>query len=73
MRYLLMFVATCWLGALHAQTGTVVIKIKGVDTKLGGEVTAGLFTKDNFPVVGKSSYGSVAEASAATVEITLIK
>lgn len=70
MKYLLFFAVLLSIDA-RAQGGTVVLKISGIDPTLGGEVTAGLFLKENFPVVGKSSFGDVVAALAPAVELTL--
>lgn len=71
MKYLLLFAVLLSIEA-RAQGGTVVLKISGIDPTLGGEVTAGLFLKENFPVVGKSSFGGVVAAHSSTVEVVLV-
>jgi uncharacterized protein (DUF2141 family) len=40
-----------------AQTGTVVLNVQGIQTSKGGEISAGIFIKENFPKVGKQFVG----------------
>jgi uncharacterized protein (DUF2141 family) len=52
-----------------SQQGKVVVKVNGIDVKNGGELSVGFFSKDNFPKVGKQSFGKTKEISAESAEI----
>lgn len=53
-------------------TGTVLFKVTGVDTQLGGNLSAGIFTKENFPKVGKQFLGKDVRVTKTQMEIKLI-
>ena len=40
--------------SVQAQTGSVLFKVNGIQTDKGGSISTGIFTKDNFPEVGKA-------------------
>jgi uncharacterized protein (DUF2141 family) len=52
-----------------SQYGKVVIEVKGVDLRKGGELAVGFFCKENFPTLGKQSMGAIKEVNATTMEI----
>lgn len=48
-----------WFGLEgHAQTGTVVINVQQIQANKGGEISAGIFKRENFPKVGKQMIGT---------------
>jgi uncharacterized protein (DUF2141 family) len=51
--------------------GTVVLTVTGIDLQKGGEISAGIFTKENFPTVGKAMKQAVAKVVAVKMELTL--
>ncbi|MCI4668975.1 MAG: DUF2141 domain-containing protein [Bacteroidia bacterium] len=54
-----------------AQSGKVIIKIEGIDASNGGNISVGIFTKPNFPKVGKALFGrdqAVGNASSMQLE-----
>jgi uncharacterized protein (DUF2141 family) len=53
-----------------AQTGTVVLNVTQIQADKGGEISAGIFVKDNFPKVGKQFVGQ--EKSVAGKSMQLI-
>ncbi|MBO0932880.1 DUF2141 domain-containing protein [Fibrella aquatilis] len=66
---ILVFLLT-WLGfGAFAQTGTVVVIIEGVQPTKGGELTVGIFRKDNFPKVGKQFVGTEKPATTARIQV----
>lgn len=52
-------------------TGKVLFKVSGVDTKLGGNLSSGIFEEDNFPEVGKQFQGKDVAVKASKMEIIL--
>lgn len=46
-----------WLEG-YAQTGTVVINVQQIQADKGGEISAGIFKKENFPKMGKEMIGT---------------
>lgn len=51
LKYVLIFLL--FASKAFSQTGTVVVNIQGIQPSKGGEVTTGIFKKENFPKVGK--------------------
>lgn len=47
----LLFIATSFY--CYAQTGKVILNVQGIQVSKGGEISAGIFKKENFPKVGK--------------------
>lgn len=56
--------------AVKAQTGTVILSISGIRLAKGGEISAGLFRRENFPKVGKQYMGTENPVTANTMRIT---
>jgi uncharacterized protein (DUF2141 family) len=52
-----------------SQTGKVIVTVKGVDLKKGGELSVGFFNDRNFPKVGRQSFGKVKEVDGAVMEL----
>ena len=52
-----------------SQTGKVIVTVKRVDLKKGGELSVGFFNDRNFPKVGKQSFGKAKEVDASVMEL----
>lgn len=54
-----LFFCAALLGSItsYAQTGRLVVTVKGINTTKGGELATGLFTKDSFPKTGQQAKG----------------
>lgn len=57
----------------QTQTGKLVVNVVGVNTQKGGEISTGIFLKDNFPKVGKQLLGNVSPVKAAQMQIVFEK
>ncbi len=57
--------------SLPAQTGNVLFKVSGIQTELGGFISAGIFTKNNFPKVGKQFKGKDIVVTKSEMEVLL--
>lgn len=53
----------------YAQTGTVILEVSGIKVAKGGELSAGIFRKENFAKVGKQFIGTVKKVEAAKMQI----
>ncbi len=53
----------------YAQTGTVILNVQGIQVSKGGEISAGIFKKENFPKVGKQLIGKEVAVSATQMQI----
>jgi uncharacterized protein (DUF2141 family) len=62
---LLLITALCG----YAQPGNVIVNIQGIQTAKGGEVSAGIFRKENFLKSGKQDFAAVVAVSAAEMKI----
>ncbi len=47
----------CFFFASRAQTGSLIVVVKGIRVGKGGELSTGLFKRENFPKVGKQFLG----------------
>jgi uncharacterized protein (DUF2141 family) len=56
---------------LMAQTGTVLFKVSNIQHQKGGELSAGVFNKANFPKVGKQVKGKEKLVDAESMELVL--
>jgi uncharacterized protein (DUF2141 family) len=57
--------------SINAQTGTVIFKVSGIKAEKGGEISAGIFEKANFPKVGQQLKGTEKAVNSDYLEITL--
>jgi uncharacterized protein (DUF2141 family) len=57
----------------YAQTGTVVINVQQIQSDKGGEVSAGIFKKENFPKVGKQMIGAEKPVTGNSLQIIFEK
>jgi uncharacterized protein (DUF2141 family) len=56
--------------ALFAQTGKVVVTVKGIQVTSGGKLMTGLFIKERFPIVGKELQGRENAISASEITVS---
>lgn len=56
---------------MNAQLGTVIFHVSDIQLDKGGEISAGIFTKSNFPEVGKQYKSIEEDANSAYLEVTL--
>jgi uncharacterized protein (DUF2141 family) len=74
MKKIILLVAGLGMGlAGHSQTGTVVINIQQIQFDKGGEISAGIFNRKNFPKVGKQLIGTEKPVTGNTMQITFEK
>ncbi|MBS1596163.1 MAG: DUF2141 domain-containing protein [Bacteroidetes bacterium] len=66
-----LFFCTALLGSVtcYAQTGRLVVTVKGINTTKGGELATALFTKDNFPRTGKEAKGIYTTITADQMQV----
>jgi len=58
MKKLAVSIICAWIAAQgFAQTGTVVLNVTQIQADKGGEISAGIFIRENFPKVGKQFVG----------------
>lgn len=63
-----------WFGLKgHAQTGTVVINVQQIQANKGGEISAGIFKRENFPKVGKQMIGTERPVTGSSMQIVFEK
>lgn len=53
-----------------SQTGAVMLQVINIDTKKGGELSVGFFSEDNFPKIGRQSFGSTKEVNGSIMQLT---
>lgn len=58
---------------LFSQSGIVAIQVNGIDQKKVGILSIGFFDKDNFPKVGRQSFGINKEITGTTMQIVFEK
>lgn len=57
----------------HGQTGTVVINVQQIQADKGGEISVGIFKKENFPKVGMQLIGTEKSVTGSAMQITFDK
>ena len=57
--------------SLPSQTGKVLFKVTDIQTDLGGSISSGIFTKENFPKVGKRFRGEDLTVTSNEMEVLL--
>lgn len=57
--------------SVQAQTGSVLFKVSGIQTDKGGSISTGIFTKENFPEVGKQFRGKDVTVNQSNMEVLL--
>jgi uncharacterized protein (DUF2141 family) len=74
MKKLILLLAGLGMGlASYGQTGTLVINIQKIQFDKGGEISAGIFKKENFPKVGKQLIGTEKPVTGNMMQITFEK
>jgi uncharacterized protein (DUF2141 family) len=68
-KFLIISYFLCLNLSVFAQTGTVVVNVKDIQTAKGGEISAGIFKKENFPKVGKQLIGQVKPVAGNELQI----
>lgn len=63
----LLFIATSFCSS--AQKGKVILNVQGIQFSKGGEISAGIFKKENFPKVGKQFIGKEIAVSTEQMQI----
>ena len=71
MMKLLMMFFVLWAVHASAQQGTLVLSITGIDIRKGGDLAAAIFTKGNFPKVGKHLMGLEAPVTSSSMELII--
>ncbi len=57
--------------SVQAQTGSVLFKVSGIQADKGGSISTGIFTKENFPEVGKQFRGKDVTVNQSNMEVLL--
>jgi uncharacterized protein (DUF2141 family) len=74
MKKFILLLAGLWMGlAGYGQTGTVVINVQQIQSDKGGEISAGIFKKENFPKVGKQMIGTERPVTGSSMQIVFEK
>lgn len=63
----LLFITTNFCS--YAQTGKLILNVQGIQISKGGEISAGIFKKENFPKVGKQLTGKEIAVSTDQMQI----
>lgn len=68
-----LFFCAALLGSItsYAQTGRLVVTVKGINTTKGGELATALFTKDNFPKTGQQVKGIYTPVTADQMQVVI--
>ena len=61
---------TVFVSAVHAQTGTITVKVTQIDVKEAGQIKIGIYNSIAFPNIGKEIVGIELEVTEATVMYT---
>ena len=70
MKKLIGAILFAWIVAQgFAQTGTVVLNVTQIQADKGGEISAGIFSKDNFPKVGKQFVGQEKSVTGKSMQL----
>lgn len=57
----------------YSQSGKLIVVVKGIQSQKGGELSTGIFVRDNFPKVGKQLFGNETIVTAAEMKIMFDK
>lgn len=63
------FILLCVCLMSHAQNATIILNVVGINKAQGGELSAGIFTKANFPVIGKEVREIKAKVTDSVMQI----
>jgi uncharacterized protein (DUF2141 family) len=74
MKKIVLAMTLLWFGLEgYAQTGTVVINVQQIQADKGGEISAGIFKKENFPKMGKEMIGTERPVIGSSMQIVFEK
>ena len=59
----------CLSGPAQSQTGTVVVQAKDINIGKGGNLVIGFFSQENFPRVGRESFGIVKPVTGTSMQV----
>jgi uncharacterized protein (DUF2141 family) len=68
-RFIIIFILTSYFGTSFAQTGKLIVVVKGVQPQKGGELSTGIFINENFPKVGKQLLGNETAVTSSEMKI----
>ena len=68
-RFTLMAILGAFCSYSSAQTGKLVVLITGVQVEKGGELSTGIFMRENFPKVGKQILGDETVITSSEMKI----
>jgi uncharacterized protein (DUF2141 family) len=61
------------ISVVYSQTGTVVVNVIQIQSDRGGEISVGVFKKENFPKVGKQMVGMEMPLTGSSMQLTFEK
>jgi uncharacterized protein (DUF2141 family) len=61
------------ISEVYSQTGTVIVNVIKIQSDRGGEVSVGVFKKENFPKVGKQMVGMEKPVGGNSMQLTFEK
>lgn len=70
MKKLALSLICAWIAAQgFAQTGTIILNVTQIQTDKGGEISAGIFVRKNFPKVGKQLVGQEKSVTGKSMQL----
>lgn len=70
MKKLALSLICAWIAAKGiAQTGTIILNVTQIQTDKGGEISAGIFVRENFPKVGKQLVGQEKSVTGKSMQL----
>lgn len=69
MKLFFLLISLLSMSISYAQTGRLVVTVKGINTGKGGELATALFTKDNFPKTGQQVKGIYTPVTAGQMQV----
>ncbi len=73
MKKLVTIIFACVASQGYAQTGTVILNVVQIQSEKGGEISAGIFVRENFPKVGKQLVGQEKPVAGKTLQLIFEK
>lgn len=74
MKKIFLVITLLWIASeVYSQTGTVVVNVLQIQSDKGGEISAGIFKKENFPKVGKQMIGMEKAVTGSTMQLIFEK
>jgi uncharacterized protein (DUF2141 family) len=68
-RIIFMLFFSAFFGTSFAQTGKLIVVVKGILVQKRGELSTGIFIRDNFPKVGKQLLGNETAVTSSEMKI----